>query len=248
MRELNDAAQHNGPIAPAVPVTSEGIVLAEMGTWQKARDNGQAVIECSECSLSADEALQFILARYRPSRGWNAFIRVYAALTLEPGFEERALANQRSGGKQKGSLNLSKAERIETKREIARAAGVGPASVSKVKFILDRAHPEIIEALKNGVIRIHRAWCWCKLPESEQIEKLAGYEEVRATAKIIRNAILEPGQDLPGPAEAINDVQRQSARAPGLIKVCTSRYPQTFIVLGQELLSNRHPQLEMKLT
>jgi hypothetical protein len=126
-------------------------------------------------------------------------------------------------------------------------AGVGPANVSKVKFILSHAHPRIIDALKNGAISIHRASGWCALTKTEQVEKLAGYEEERAKARIISKAILEPTEAVPSPAEAIQNVQRQHTRNPGSVEVRVGRFRHSFIVLGEELHEFQYPEPKVRL-
>jgi len=67
-----------------------------------------------------------------------------------------------AGGKYKGSTNLSEADRIDARQRIAQRAGTGTGNVSKVKAILRSAHPNIITALQNGLLSIHRAWLWSK--------------------------------------------------------------------------------------
>ena len=56
-------------------------------------------IPCIEYPLSEDESLQFILSHHRTRCGWNAFVRIRLALTLEPSLQQRALDNMRAGGK-----------------------------------------------------------------------------------------------------------------------------------------------------
>jgi len=79
------------------------------------------------------------------------------ALNLEPALKERAIENMRAGGRFKGSPNLAKANHLEVRCEIGRLAASGKANVDKVKTILARAHPNIIAALENGVVTIHKS-------------------------------------------------------------------------------------------
>ena len=105
------------------------------------------------------------------SRGVNNFCRILLALELEPGLKQRAHANQRHGGLRKGSSNLTEADRLDVRAEIAATAGVSTGNVNKVKQILTDARPELILALRTGEVSIHRGWCWLKEPE-RQLEHL----------------------------------------------------------------------------
>jgi hypothetical protein len=168
--ELNEVRQLKEWQNPEpIRITTNGTILVGFGRWRLATLEGRHEILCLEYPLSDDEALQVILTHHRPARGWNAFVRIALALTLQPYFQQKALENMRAGGKYKGSTNLPKADRIDVRQEIARAAGTGPGNVDKVKKILVHAHPSIIAALQNDRVKIHRASEWCKLSKSDQI-------------------------------------------------------------------------------
>jgi hypothetical protein len=146
---------------------------------------GRHEINCIEYPLGEDEALQFILTHHQTRCVWNDFVRIRLALTLEPTLQQGALDNMRAGGKYKGSTNLSEADRIDVREEIARRSGTGTGNVGKVKAILLRAHPNIIAALQNGLLSIHRAWLWTKLPKLQQRLEFARYEEERTQREIL---------------------------------------------------------------
>jgi hypothetical protein len=112
---------------------------------------------CIEYPLSEDESLQFILSHHQTRCGWNAFVRIRLALTLEPSLQQRALDNMRAGGRYKGSASLPEAQHIDVRQEIAWAAGAGARNVSNVKSILEVAHPRLIEALRDNTLTINRA-------------------------------------------------------------------------------------------
>ena len=57
-------------------------------------------------------------------------------------------ANQRIGGLHKGSSNLTEAQRVDSRSELAAAAGVSPGNIRKVKQLIESAHPMIKQALK----------------------------------------------------------------------------------------------------
>ena len=112
----------------------------------------------SRQSPQHDAAVEVPLTVCTPS--WlTDFNRILLGLELEPWLREKSLSNQRNGGLNKGSSKLTKAERVSVRKEIAHAAGVSEGSVTKVDQ-LEGLHPELVAALQNGEIRIHRAWLW----------------------------------------------------------------------------------------
>jgi hypothetical protein len=106
-------------------------------------------------------------------RGLTTFVRILLALELEPWFKERAKLNQRIGGRDKGSSQLTEADRLDVRLEIARAAGVSVGNVSKVKYILTDAVPEVQEALRLGEISISRGATWARTSPGKQRRRLA---------------------------------------------------------------------------
>ena len=107
-----------------VLITTNGTILAGFEHWRLAMLEGRHEINCIECSLSEDEALQFTFSHHQIRCGWNDFVRIRLAMTLEPALQPRALGNMRAGGKFKGSTNLSEADRINVREEIAKRFGI----------------------------------------------------------------------------------------------------------------------------
>ena len=157
--EFNNVARlKNQSIPEPIIITTNDTLIAGFGRWRAALLHGSERIECIQYSLSEDEALQFILANHQPQPGWNDFIRICLALKLEPYFQQRAMENLRAGGKYKGLANVPEARHIDVRHEVARIGGVGDRNVHKVKEILRKAHPRLIEALRDGTLSINRAF------------------------------------------------------------------------------------------
>ena len=141
----------------------------------------------------------------------------------------------RAGGKYKGSTNLSEADRIDARQEIAKLAGTGTGNVSKVKAILRSAHPNIIAALQNGLLSIHQAWLWSKLPKLQQRVEFARYEEEHTQRKLLREFLPKPASVLLDPAQVIDALKQLEARQPGSIDIRASRRRRrTVVILGQD--------------
>jgi hypothetical protein len=139
--------------------------------------------------MSEAEAIQYILQKHRRSSGLNDFIRISLSLELEPFLKAKARAKQQAGGQNKGSSNLTEGGRLDVRREIARIAGVSVGNVSKVKQLTTTAHADIIKALQEKELSIHRAWLWSKLSPEEQRKKLLQNRSERGIARTIRNLV-----------------------------------------------------------
>jgi hypothetical protein len=182
--EFNDAARLTNPsVTEPILITTNGTILAGFGRWRLAVFERRHEIHCIEYPLREDESLPFILTHHQTRCGWNAFVRIRLALTLEPNLQQRALDNMRAGGKYKGLASLPDVQRIDVRQEIASVAAVGARNVSKVKTILEVAHPRLIEALRNSTLTINRAIQFCKLPRASP---LGGGEGSKLRRKMLR--------------------------------------------------------------
>ena len=244
--DLNRCAELKALAIPEpIIVTSDGTIIAGFGAWRFAKSEGVAAVHCIEYPLGEEEVLPFILRYHHPKRTWNSFARISLALSLKPVLQQRALDNMRSGGKNKGLTNLSKADRINVRQQIAKLAGTGTGNVTKVETILERAHPNIILALHNALLSIHRAWQWCKLSKTEQKEEFARCEEERTRRKLLRELPVGESKISLDPAQVIEALQLKESQQPGYIAIETSPSRRTIIVVGQELLTTMDPQREL---
>lgn len=149
-------------------VTRQGVIVDGYARKEYADSLGISTLLCVELDVSEEEALRVILNKHRRSAGWNHYNRIRLASRLADVIRIQARANQQAGGHLKGSSNLTEAN---VRKEIARAASVCEGNVTKVDQ-LSNADPEVLKALANGEIRIHRAWLWRQLPWQQQRERL----------------------------------------------------------------------------
>ncbi|MGA9354367.1 MAG: ParB/RepB/Spo0J family partition protein, partial [Terriglobales bacterium] len=105
-------------------VTRTGVIIDGYARWELAQRQDRETIVCLEYDLSDKEALQWFIQTHIPSEGLNGFCRSLLALDLEPTLQEAARANQRTGGQIKGSSNLTEAQMIDVRSEIAAIAKV----------------------------------------------------------------------------------------------------------------------------
>jgi hypothetical protein len=166
------AEQREDAFREPVVITRECFVIDGYALLELARRQRRPTLLCIEFDLDETEGLQWLLLKSRQSNALNAFSRILLAMDLQLGLQERARSNQRAGGQNKGSSKLTEAERLDVRCEVALVAGVSVGNVTKVKQLVASVRPEILDALRSGEIRIHRAWKWSKAPLEEQQEKL----------------------------------------------------------------------------
>jgi len=131
-------------------ITRDGIIIDGYARWELARRQGRLTLPCIEYQLTQAEALAWLLQSHRSSDGLHAFCRTLLALELESWLKEKARANQQAGGQNKGSPNLTEAQRLDVRKEIARVAGVSVGNVTKVKQLTTTAHSDVIKALREN--------------------------------------------------------------------------------------------------
>lgn len=170
-------------------ITKSRTIIDGYTRWELARHQGRSTLLCFEYDVLDAEALQWLLRAHQRSSGFNAFNRISLALDLEPSFQERARSNQRAGGQYKGLSNLTEAETLDVRSEIAAAAGASVGNVSKVKQLIVSAHSELLEALRSGEISIHRAWLWSQTAPDEQKEVLWQHRTEKGIKRTIRNLV-----------------------------------------------------------
>jgi hypothetical protein len=159
-------------------ITQDRTILDGYARWMLARRQGRQTLPCFEFDLPEAEALHWLLQKHRRSEGLNAFSRIIIAQELEPWLREKARSNKQAGGQQKGSSNLTEADKLDVRSEIAAVAGVSTGNVSKVKQLLLHAQPALLQALREGEVSIHRAWLWIQKPE-QQLDQLRLHQNLR---------------------------------------------------------------------
>lgn len=98
-------------------------------------------------------------------------------------------------------------ERALTRDLIAKAARVSPVTLGQIEKIQKTAAPELVSAVKAGIVSINAAAAISSLPSDKQIEAVAGgKKELRQVARQVREAKLPPkAEPVPPPADATPD-------------------------------------------
>ncbi len=231
-------------------ITRDCFILAGHARWNLARRQGETTLTCLQLDMTEEEALLWLIQKHQRSDGLNAFCRIFLALELEPWFKARARCNQQLGGQMKGSANLSEADRLDVRSEIAAAAGVSTGNVSKVKQLTSAAHPQVLEALRAGEVSIHMAWVWLQKPD-KQLDALGMYRN-RRTIKNTVNALLRAHHDV-GPSEQLDAphvaaaLSRLGSKQIDSILVAEVRVPGVVLLVSTELRQALTSQSELIL-
>jgi hypothetical protein len=145
-------------------------------------------LDCLEYELSEEEALLWLIQKHQRSDGLNAFCRILLALELELWFKARARCHQQLGGQKKGSSNLTEADRLDVRSEIAATACASTGNVSKVKHLISTAHPHVLEALRAGEVSIHKASILIRKAD-KQLDGLRMHQNRRGIATAVNSLL-----------------------------------------------------------
>ncbi len=153
-------------------ITRDRFLIDGYGRWELAKQQGRQTLPCLEHDVTEQHALKWLIQTHRPSHGLSDFIRIELALDLEPYFQQQAVLNQQAGGRSKGLSKLTEAERVNSRREVARVAGVSHGNVRKVKYILANGCPSLLDAARSEEVSINQADKWSHDSGAIQQEKL----------------------------------------------------------------------------
>jgi hypothetical protein len=217
-----------------------------------AKRQGRAMLPCLEYDLDEQKALEWLIERHGPSHGLSDFIRTAIALDLEIDLRNKALLNMRQGGCMKGLSTLTEAEKIDSRKEIARVARVSVGNVHKVKYILAHACVPIQEAARTDEISINLAEKWSHEPESRQLESLRVFRIERGIRKKARHLVAaevaatpvsEPHQPVITLSDFVGFIRQLTASNPeefdefGSIEIRSVRGAGRAIFVTEELLN-----------
>ncbi len=243
IEDLNRVARRDSELVlEPLRVTKQGIILSGVGDWQLAVFERNPYVYCIEYDLDNNQALQFILERSGTQKGLNDFVRIRLALTLEDYLRAKGRENMSTGGKHKGLTNSPNLTPIDVRRSIANVAGTGTGNVDKVRTILQKAPPNIIRALQDGSLHIHRAWTWCNLPKTDQLKAFHELEEglsMRKTARKINKTSIQPSITVP---QILQSLERLETSHPGHVRVRRTGHPETVILVGNDVMNEIQSQ------
>ena len=112
-----------------------------------------------------DDVIVWIIKNQFGRRNLPAYERARLALRLKPVIAEKAKEHQ---GERTDICQKSDRSIIDTKKELAKAAGVSHDTIAKVEKIEAKAAPEVKEQLRSGEISINQAYNTIRLSEKKE--------------------------------------------------------------------------------
>jgi hypothetical protein len=114
-----------------------------------------------------------------------------------------------------------------TREAVARAARVSSATLGQIEKIKKTAAPELVSAVKAGVISINAAAAVASLPSEKQVAAVAGgKKELRQAARQVREAKLPPKPKPAAPPEDATPDQLEIHRLTALVMELTEERDQ----------------------
>jgi hypothetical protein len=179
-------------------VTSNGIILDGYARWQLARKLDVQTLPCYECHPRDEvEVLKMLLDKHlHRGRALNAYCRIVLALEMEPALRERARANQRRGPGKNLLSDLTTAQKQRVRDQLSRLSGASAGNVTKVRRLQEYACPEVLQALREGSVTIHRAYGWRDLAHDQQQSALREFHDGKDVGQQITTMLRKhkPGQ------------------------------------------------------
>jgi len=218
------------PFREPIVITRDKTIVDGYARWEIAKECGLEAVLCLEYDLSATEALAWLIASHLPDHGLSAYNRILLALDLRPTLRDRARENQRASAR-KLSSNLTEAEKLDVRREIAKVAGVSVGNVTKVEQLTPTAAPEVLEALKREEISIHKAWGWRKMPHEGQREQLRLLRLEGDLRRKARELISKHRSEGPSTSAVLVTVDEFDELAPSLRLMLADNVAQTDPIL-----------------
>ncbi|MFY9940127.1 MAG: hypothetical protein WAK33_24815 [Silvibacterium sp.] len=244
--------QRDQAIKEPLTITRDRYILAGHAQWNMACRQGDTALLCLQLDMTEEEALLWLIQKHQRSSSINDFSRILLALELEPWFKARARSNQQAGGKMKGSSNLTEADKLDVRSEIATAAGVSVGNVSKVKRLLQEGAPGLLESLREGEVSIHCASVWLHNSE-KQLDQLRLHQNRRGITKTIRSLqrrhrLPHPGKDGPLDLQRIaSSLATMDSNPKTSVLVGEIQAPGKVLLLSTELLQALESQGELPL-
>lgn len=152
----------DGVLSPFVVWKEEDVLLEGHHRFDICQQNDLPFPEPKRLSFkSRDEAKVWMIKHQFGRRNLQPFQRVELALKLEPLLAAKGKANQRAGGGG-GKAGCQKSDKvvasIDTKKELAKIAGVSHDTIAKGKVLAATASEETKAKLRTGEESINRAY------------------------------------------------------------------------------------------
>ena len=144
--------------------SGDDILIDGHNRWKIAAKHGGIRFEVVKKKFqSRAEVITWIIKNQLGRRNIPMYVRAELALKLKPVIAEKAKENQGT----RNDICQKSDKSIDTKKEIAKAAGVSHDTIHKVEKIQKKASVETKTALRNGEISINQAYSGIVAAENE---------------------------------------------------------------------------------
>jgi hypothetical protein len=180
---------------------------------------------------SVDDVYLWMIDNHLGRRSVSDFQRGVLALRKKEIMSAR-LAQARSDSAEEPGADATSAAKADntpplTREAIARAARVSSATLGQIEKIKKAASPELVSAVKAGVISINAAAAVASLPSEQQVAAVAGgKKELRQAARQVREARLPPKPKPEAPPEDATPDQLEIYRLTSLVAELTEEREQ----------------------
>ena len=124
-----------------------GTIIDGHNRYEICMENGIEFKTVDKQFSDRQEAIEWIILNQFGRRNLQNFVRAELALKLKPIIQKKAKENQIQSG---GAVPQKSAKPIETRNELAKAAGVSHDTIDKVEKILKKGTPEQIQRARQG--------------------------------------------------------------------------------------------------
>lgn len=173
--ELKAQIERDGFTDPIIVWQHHGYVIDghnRYRIWQELGSDPDHAPDIMEKKFSDKAAvMEWMFKRQSGRRNWTAAQKAIVALKMKPAIEEKAAQNREERGGRPPKENTPKtkgkklpqnsaavSEKIETRKELAKIAGVSHDTISKVERVLEEAPPEIKQAMAAGEMSANAAY------------------------------------------------------------------------------------------
>lgn len=144
-------------VVTALPGESDTVLIDGHNRFEIAQKHNLAY-NIRRLDFQDREAIkEWIIKNQLGRRNIPAYVRAELALKLKPVIAEKAKENQKAAG---GAVPQKSAKAVDTREELAKAAGVSHDTIHKVEKIQQKAPEAIKEKLRTGEMSINQVYGW----------------------------------------------------------------------------------------
>lgn len=155
---------------PIPSIGESGVLLTGQDVYRQAKSAGSKKLDCLRFRVSDDDALRWMIEVCHRHTRLNDFTRAALAFELE-GAQLRFQAKQNMIAGAQGLATLPYPQ-VNVRRRISATADVKERTAGKVIIICDRAHQDVIWALRDDEISVECAYRWMRLGHEDQVKAL----------------------------------------------------------------------------